>query len=61
MSLNRAPSMRQTFWTMHTADGHWYPVQPSIFCKPKDHGELNPHVARICDADGNVIWERASQ
>lgn len=46
-----------TFWIMHTVDG-WYPIQPSDRCKAEDHGQLNPHVVRISDADGNVLWTR---
>ncbi len=46
-----------TIWIMRTADG-WYPVQPSEKCKPEDHGRLNPHVRRIEDVDGNVLWRR---
>lgn len=46
-----------TVWIMHTADG-WYPIQPSDRCRAEDHGKLNPHVLRIEDADGNVLWAR---
>ena len=46
-----------TVWIMRTVDG-WYPIQPSTKCLPADHGRLNPHVIRIEDADGNVLWER---
>lgn len=47
-----------TVWIMRTANG-WYPIQPSNLCKPEDHGALNPHVIRIEDADGNVLWDRS--
>ena len=56
----RAPYMQDTVWLMITADG-FYPVQPSIFCKPEDHGKINDHVLRIEDADGKTIWERVKQ
>lgn len=49
-----------TFWLMFTADG-FYPIQPSTKCKPEDHAELNPHVIRIEDAEGNVLWKREVQ
>jgi len=49
--------LRQTFWIMRTDDG-FYPIQPSMKCKPEDHGELNPHVMSIEDEDGKVIWRR---
>lgn len=44
-------------WIMITESG-WYPIEPSKFCKPEDHGRLNPHVMRIEDHLGNVLWER---
>lgn len=47
-----------TLWLMITRDGHFYPIQPSEECKPEDHGELNDHVVRIEDMDGNVLWRR---
>lgn len=47
-----------TAWTMHTRDGYFYPIQPSARCRPEDHGEINPHVVRIEDIDGRVIWRR---
>jgi len=53
-------ALLNTVWIMHTETG-WYPIQPSILCKPADHGKLNPHVKRIEDADGKVIWERLAQ
>lgn len=46
-----------TVWIMRTQD-HWYPIQPSDRCKPEDHGRLNPHVLRIEDGAGKVLWER---
>jgi len=49
-----------TVWIMVTAAG-WYPVQPSNKCKPEDHAALNPHVIRIEDAAGNVLWRRVVQ
>ena len=27
----------------------------------EDHGRLNPHVIRIEDTHGNVLWERSAQ
>lgn len=45
-------------WIMITYDGMFYPVHPSEYCKPEDHGELNPHVKSIDDESGNVLWER---
>jgi hypothetical protein len=54
---SEAVRLLDTVWIMHTADG-WYPIQPSDRCKPEDHGELNPHVAWIEDANGTVIWHR---
>lgn len=47
-----------TVWIMHTADGFFYPIQPSEKCRPEDHGRLNPHVARIEDRNGKILWER---
>jgi len=55
--MNKNPVMKSEIWTMHTAGG-FYPVQPSIFCKPEDHGKLNGHVLRIEDSAGKVLWER---
>lgn len=52
--------MLPTFWLMVTEEG-FYPIQPSIFCKPEDHGHLNPHVVRIEDADGRTIWRRDNE
>lgn len=47
-----------TVWVMRTFDGLFYTIQPSVRCKPEDHGRLNPHVCAIEDADGAVLWER---
>jgi len=47
-----------TVWIMKTVDGHFYPVQPSNRCKPEDHGNINPHVIEIEDAEGRTIWKR---
>jgi hypothetical protein len=47
-----------TMWIMRTADGFWYPIQPSEKCKPEDHGRINPHVIAIEDAAGVVLWKR---
>lgn len=47
-------------WLMFTKDG-FYPIQPSILCKPEDHGNLNPHVVRIENARGDILWERKEQ
>jgi hypothetical protein len=55
--MSRAAELLPTIWIMHTADG-WYPIQPSTRCKPEDHAALNPHVIRIEDASGNVLWDR---
>ena len=49
--------LKNTVWIMRTANS-FYPIQPTIFCKPEDHGNLNPHVIRIEDQDGKVLWER---
>ena len=49
-----------TMWIMRTKDG-FYPIQPSVLCKPEDHGRLNDHIMSIEDAEGNVIWRRAIQ
>ncbi len=46
-----------SIWIMFTATG-FYPIQPSEKCKPEDHGALNPHVHRIEDMRGNVLWTR---
>ena len=46
-----------TIWIMRTKDG-WYTIRPSDRCKPEDHGELNPRVTSIEDADGRTIWRR---
>lgn len=48
-------------WIMCTHDGYFYPIQPSEKCTPEDHGNLNDHVVRIEDIDGNVLWERMHQ
>jgi hypothetical protein len=50
-----------TFWTMHTIDGMWYPIQPSDRCRAEDHAVLNKHIVKICDADGKTLWERPPQ
>ncbi len=47
-----------TVWTMHTANGDWYPVQPTERCTPERHGELNHHVVEIRDESGETIWKR---
>ena len=47
-------------WIMRTANG-FYPIVPRDQCKPEDHGRLNPHVIRIEDTHGNVLWERSAQ
>lgn len=52
-----ASALLDTVWIMRTANG-FYPIQPSILCKPEDHGAINPHVLSIEDAQGRVIWER---
>lgn len=39
----------------------WYPIEPSEFCKPEDHGKLNPQVMSIEDSEGNVLWERVKE
>ena len=57
METEMENKLRQTFWIMRTADG-FYPIQPSVKCKPEDHGELNPHVMSIEDEDGKTIWRR---
>lgn len=49
-----------TVWTMHTAVG-FYPIQPSVLCKPEDHGNLNPHVLEIRDIDGTLLWKRTQK
>ena len=56
--MNKSPMMKNTVWIMRTADG-FYPIQPSIFCKPEDHGRMNDHVLKIEDKDGKTLWERA--
>lgn len=48
-----------TLWTMHTANGDWYPIQPSEKCRPEDHARLNPHVVEIRDIEGTVLWRMA--
>lgn len=49
--------LQNTLWIMKTADG-FYPIQPSVKCKPEDHGELNHHILSIEDINGNVLWKR---
>ena len=44
-------------WVMKTKDG-WYPIEPSVKCKPEDHGRLNDHVIQIETLDGRVLWKR---
>ena len=55
-----APELLNTIWVMHTANG-FYPIQPSVRCKPADHAQLNPHVIKITNAEGETIWERTLQ
>ena len=50
-----------TVWTMHVANGDWYPIQPSTKCTPERHGELNPHVCEIRDASGQTLWRREAK
>ena len=45
-------------WIMHTRSGYFYPIVPFTKCKPEDHGELNPHVVKITDQSGTVLWRR---
>ncbi len=52
-----ASPLLNTIWIMRTKDA-FYPIQPSVICKPEDHGKLNPHVTSIEDAAGNVLWKR---
>lgn len=54
-------SLLPTVWIMRTADGGFYPIQPSDKCKPEDHGMLNDHVVAIEDLEGNVLWKRSAQ
>jgi len=43
-------------------DQGFYPVDAVSFYslqkQAKDHGELNQHVKRVEDVDGNILWER---
>ena len=39
-------------------DVGWYPIEPREGDTPEEHGRLNPHVQRIEDFRGNVLWER---
>jgi hypothetical protein len=55
--MNKSPTMKPEIWIMRTKGG-FYPVQPSIFCKPEDHGALNPHVLSIEKPNGQVLWKR---
>lgn len=55
-----ATALLPTVWLMFTVDG-FYPIQPSVRCKPEDHGFLNDHVTRIEDIEGNVLWQRTVQ
>lgn len=50
--------LRKETWIMHTFDGFWYPITPSVKCKPEDHGNLNNHIIKIEDVEGNILWER---
>jgi hypothetical protein len=56
-AINNGPFMRQAVWLMFTEKG-FYPIQPTIFCKPEDHGKLNNHITKIEDGRGNVLWQR---
>lgn len=58
--MQEEPYLLPTVWLMFTKDG-FYPIQPSSVCIPEEHGELNDHVMRIEDADGNVLWKRSIQ
>ena len=55
--MNKSPAMKNEIWLMKTEAG-FYRIQPTIFCKPEDHGELNPHVLCIEDMNGRVLWRR---
>ena len=50
-----------TIWLMITETGHFYPIRPSTLCKAEDHAALNPHLIRIEDKDGKVLWQRTAQ
>lgn len=43
-------------------DRGFYPVEAvpfySLQKQAADHGELNQHVKRVEDVDGNILWER---
>ena len=50
---------------MRPKAGGFYPIQAvkgtTLAEQAKEHGELNPHIARVEDVAGNVLWERAVQ
>lgn len=50
--------LKNETWIMRTVDGCWYPITPSVKCKPEDHGFLNDHVVRIENMNGDTLWER---
>lgn len=47
------------------ASGNFYPVEAvegvTLEQQAKDHGELNPHVVRVEDKDGAVLWTRPEE
>lgn len=47
---------------MRPKAGVWYPIQAvkgkALADQAREHGELNKHLARIEDVNGNVLWRR---
>lgn len=45
--------------------GNFYPVEAvagvGLEQQAKDHGELNPHLVRVEDAQGHILWERPEE
>ena len=54
---NGGPDVWTNIWIMFTHNG-FYPIATSDACKPEDHGNINPHVIRIENMRGDVLWTR---
>mgnify|MGYP003477754411 FL=1 len=53
------PETHKRIWLMHTATGHFSPIEPSPRCQPEDHAALNPHIVKIEDCTSReIIWQR---
>lgn len=59
--MNDRDYIKTRLMIMRTVSG-FYPIEAvkdiPISQQAKDHGELNDHIIRVEDIDGNVLWER---